>query len=167
MLPSEFFSRIDQLTNRDQAICVYEAAVQVIYLWDAYEKSQWHSQTGRELIQTFERWVNNEAVDKHLKMCEENLYDLLPQDLGEQVDPTTGFAGWSIYDVAMIALDECEDVLHSILRTGVIYAAAAKCQSGHDAVFRDVDQLTTQESEFIYNWWKKCVKRFPTLNPQN
>jgi uncharacterized protein (TIGR02996 family) len=159
----EMFARIDDLPSKSQSICVCAAATTALPIWEEYEKLHCLPPTGAQLLSAFEGWQIG-AVESHdLKACEERLLELLPSDLQSCPDLSAGLAGWSILDVALVALNECGEVQHSIVQSAVLYAAAAVNKSGTRAIWSDIDQISEDEKLFLTDWWVCCCNRVPEL----
>lgn len=154
--PAQMFEAIDLLPSKMQAACVYVAARMCLPVWEGFEMANYSSKRGTELLGAYERWSEGKLTETELKAHEERLYALLPKNLKEMDDPSPGLAGWAIYDVAMIALEECADVLSSIVYTAVLYAAGAVCGSGHKMIVLDIDSLENCELQFLSQWWERC-----------
>jgi len=90
-------------------------------------------------------------------------YKTLPRNLAKENDPAGGYAGWSLHDVAVIALEQCEDVEPDILESAVFYAAAASEKTGHRAFGITRSMLSVGELLFIEKWYSACIDRYPEL----
>ncbi len=86
--------------------------------------------------------------------------DTLPEDLRTEPKPAGGYAGYALMDIAMIALDKCEDAHHDVLRTVIYYAAAAHCDVGAEAVWVDLNRLNECELAFLDRWRASCRTEF-------
>jgi hypothetical protein len=89
----------------------------------------------------------------------------LPDDLAAEPDPAGGFAGWALADIALVGLDQCEDVHEDIVHTAICYAAAAHAGVGIEAAKVSPDRLSETELQFLAHWWVQCRERFPELQP--
>jgi hypothetical protein len=154
--PKQMFDTIDLLPRHIQAACVCVAAKMCLPIWEEFEMANFSSKVGTELLDAYEQWTKGKLTDSELKEYWPRLHALLPKDIREEDDPSPGFAGCAILDVALIAVEDCDEVLHSIMRTAVLYAAGAVCRSGHKVIALDVDTLDGCELQFLSQWWEKC-----------
>jgi hypothetical protein len=154
--PAQMFDAIDSLPSTTLAACVHVAARMCLPVWESFEIEHYSSKRATELLEAYELWSDGKLSDTEFKAYGERLYDLLPKNLKELDDPSPGFAGWVIFDVAVIALKEYADVLDSIVYTAVLYAAGAVCQSGHKMISLDIDTLDDCELQFLSQWWERC-----------
>jgi hypothetical protein len=146
-----------------QAVCVRLAAEVSAPLWRQWcERHRVQDDSG-ELLDTFDRWLSAAAADDELDRVANRFLATLPQDLREEEDPTGGYAGWSLLDIAVVALGQGEEVHHSILHTAICYAAAAHCRVRVGPTEVTWVRLTPAELAFVDQWWQRCCNRFPGL----
>src|SRR5262249_16438 len=117
LTPTEMFSKLDDLSEQEQAVCVLEAAKACLPIWQAFEREHGFGNLGTTTIDAFEGWRQGNVTALELKARSQVLYEKLPQDIEGEPDPQPGFAGWAIYDIVVIALGEFPDVRDSIMRT--------------------------------------------------
>ena len=146
-----------------QAVCVRLAAEISAPAW-----RQWCEQRGvpdhtGELLETLGRWLGGDTADGELDRVAQRFLETLPPDLREEDDPTGGYAGWALLAIASIALGQGREVHHSILHTGVCYAAAAHCRVRVGPTQVTWLRLSPAELEFLDRWWRRCCERFPEL----
>ncbi|HEY7157542.1 MAG TPA: hypothetical protein VH575_26540 [Gemmataceae bacterium] len=166
MTPGEVyrcFEAVLGLPLSKQAVCVQLAAEVSAPVWREWCRQRRVKDHSRRLLEKFDQWLSGAASDEELDQVAKQFGETLPQDLREEEEPAGGYAGWSLLGIAMIALDQCGEVHHSILHTDVCYAAAAYCRIGIEAVWVSLDRLTCAELEFLEQWWRRCCDRFPEL----
>jgi hypothetical protein len=117
-----------------------------------------------EYIDCYHRWRCGTATDAQFNTVAQSLQTVLPDDLRLERDPAGAMAGWSLFDVAMIALDQCEDVHEDIFATALAYAAAAATGNRTVPIGIDWDALTDAEVDFVDAWWRRCCEQLPQLN---
>jgi len=154
---------ICELPLHEQAKCMLIAAQTCLPVWQIWASHQGISDQSEVLIDYFNRWLSHQVTAEELDEVANAFFQALPADLQKESDPTGGYAGIALHNVAMIALDQCEDVHSEIFHTGVLYSAAAFCGVGHEAVWVKEERLTERELQFLRNWWEECCKRFPLL----
>jgi hypothetical protein len=154
--PMQMFEAVDLLPPKMQAACVCVAARMALRVWHDFEMTKYSSNKGAELLDAFEHWARGSLTNAGLKSYADGLFPLLPKNLAEEADPSPGMGGWAIQDVATIGLGEYGDVLDSVMRTGVLYAAGAVCGSDHGIFWRGVEGITLCELQFLLQWWEKC-----------
>jgi hypothetical protein len=166
MTPGEVyrcFEAVLDLPLAKQAVCVRLAAEVSLPVWRECCRQHRVEDYSGELLEKFDQWLRGAASDQELDQVAKRLGETLPQDLRSEEEPAGGYAGWALLGIAMIALDQCGEVHHSILHTDVCYAAAAFCRIGIEAVWVSLDRLTPAELEFLDRWWGRCCDRFPEL----
>ena len=108
------------------------------------------------MLGAYEQWSRGKLIDSELKEYLRRFSPLLPTDLRQERDPSAGFAGYTICYVAAIAVEDCGDVVDSLVYTAILYAAGAACQSGHKVISLDLDNLSDCELQFLTKWWEAC-----------
>ena len=166
MTPQEVYRCIEAVLGlplSKQVVCVRFAAEVSAPVWREWCKQRGVEDHSGELLDTFVRWLSGAASDGDLDRVAVGLYESLPKDVHEEDEPAVGFSGWALFDIAMIALDQCEEVHDSILHTSICYSAAAYCRVGIEAVSVSLDRLTPPELQFLKRWWQHCCGQFPEL----
>jgi hypothetical protein len=166
MTPDQILECTDaicELPLHEQAVCALLAAEQSLSVWQRWAQRRHIEDYSKALIESFQRWLEQNELSQELNSIAHLFFQTLPIDLRMEDDPTGGYAGYALHNVAMIALDQCADVHRDIVYTGILYAAAAFCQIGHEAVWVKPDRLTKAELDFVTAWWRQCLRRFPNL----
>jgi hypothetical protein len=156
--------RVMELPLQDQALCVWLVAEPVVHCWVQWCALKKVPDPSNEYIDTYHRWRVGSATDDEFDAVAQRLQSALPNDLRRERDPTGGMAGWSLHAVAMIALDQCEDVHEDIFATGVAYAAAAATGNKNVTIGINWDRLTDAEVDYLNSWWRRCQVKLPQLN---
>lgn len=166
MTPSEVascFEAVCGLPVASQAVCVQLAAEPNVPLWTRSCAERDETDYSRELLTAFESWLAGTLSNDRLWDVAARFQKTLPKDLPAEKRPAGGYAGWALFDIALIALDRCEDVHEDILHTAICYSAAAHAGVGPEAVSVRLGRLTARELEFMAAWWARCCKRLPEL----
>lgn len=166
MTPAEAyrcFEAVLRLPLSEQAVCVRLAAEVSAPVWQEWCWQRGVEDRSDELLDTFGRWLAGAASDAELDGVARRFFETVPQDLREDAEPAGGYAGWALLDIATIALGQGGEVHHSLLHTGICFAAAAYCGIGADAASGTLDRLTACELEFLDSWWRRCCEQFPEL----
>jgi hypothetical protein len=153
------FQAVEQLPYPRQAQCVLIAAERCCDVFRGWQ----HEESANDFLATAKKWLNGEISAEEFDGQANGFLDLLPSDLQKEADPSAGHAGYSLCDVAVIGLNKCDDVHSDILVTSVLYAAAAACRVGHDAIWIKYERLTEDELDFIDKWWYECCRQVPEL----
>ncbi len=156
---NRYFHAVEQLPYPRQAQCVLIAAEQCLNVFRGWQ----HEECANDFLAMSKKWLNGEISAEEFDGQAKEFLDLLPSDLREEADPSVGYAGYSLCDVAFIGLNKCDDVHWDILVTSVLYAAAAGCRVGHDAIWVKYERLTEDERDFVDKWWYECCRQVPEL----
>lgn len=151
--------RLLELPLREQAICVWLAAEPVVKHWREYCRRNELPDHTDTYVECFQNWCSGTATDDELNAITLQLEVDLPGDLRRDEDPIGGMAGWSLRDVAAIALDQCEEVHEDILATAVAYAAAAATNNRKVPVEIDWERLSEAEMQYLEQWWRRCLEQ--------
>jgi hypothetical protein len=166
MTPKEVNDCLDRVLSLPvsrRAYCILLAAEPVQHLWTKYCLTHELDDYSAGLIEAFRNWYSDEKMIVDLKGISDLFYKTLPRNLAQENDPAGGYAGWSLHDISMIALEQCEDVEPDILGSAVFYAAAAALNMQHRAFGINTSMLSEGEIEFIEKWYSKCAEHFPEL----
>jgi hypothetical protein len=166
MTPSEAYQRVEAVVGLPlpkQAVCVRLAAEAVVARWREWCQQRAAPDLSGELLDTFNRWLNGAATDFELDRIAKRFLETLPQDLRQEEDPTSGYAGWALLEVAVVALGQGEEVHHSIVHSAICYAAAAHCRVQIGPTEISWLRLSPAELEFLDQWWRRCCERMPDL----
>lgn len=156
--------RVMELPLRDQSLCIWLAAEPVMHLWVEWCGQRKVPDHSDDYIDVYHRWRSGAATNDEFDAVAQRLESALPSDMQGEKDPTGGMAGWSSRDVAMIALDQCEDVYDDIFATALAYAAAAATGNKNVTIGIDWDRLTDAEMDYVNSWWQRCQAKLPQLN---
>jgi hypothetical protein len=166
MTPGEVYHCLESVLSlplAKQAVCVRLAAEVTAPVWREWCRQHRAKDHSRELLDLFCRWLDGAASEEEFDQIAKRFFETLPQDLRNEHDPAGGYAGLALLDIALVALDQCGEVHHSVLQTAVCCAAAAFCRTGINAHSANLDRLTARELEFLDRWWGDCCGQFPEL----
>lgn len=152
-----------ELPLREQSICVWLAAEPVVRFWAEYCRRNKLADYSDTYIECFQRWCSGTATDDELNGIVLQLEADLPEDVRQDKDPIGGMAGWSLRDVAAIALGQCEEVHDDVLVTAIAYAAAAATDYREAPTEVHWDRLSVAEMQYLESWWRRCLKKLPQL----
>lgn len=155
--------RLLELPLREQAICVWLAAEPVVKHWKEHCRRNELIDCTDTYIECFGQWCSGTASDDELNEIALRLGADLPEDLRRDKDPTGGMAGWSLRDVAAIALDQSEEVHEDVLATAVAYSAAAATNNRKVPIEIHWDRLSDAEMQYVESWWRRCLDELPQL----
>ena len=159
----EWMRRVLQLPIREQSMCVWLAAEPTVPLWESAACLEIDRERTSAYLECYQRWIAGIADDAQLREAAELFRERVPEDWSSAMDAIGGMAGWSLLDVSMIALDQCEDVHDDILKMAVLFAAAAATQNGRIPFGMAFRLLSDPEMAYISTWWQKCIDMFPRL----
>ena len=159
----EWMRRVLQLPIREQSMCVWLAAEPTVPLWESAARLEIDRERTSAYLECYQRWIAGVAGDAQLREAAELYRERVPEDMSSAMDAIGGMAGWSLLDVSMIALDQCEDVHDDILKMAVLFAAAAATQNGRIPFGMAFRLLSDPEMAYIRAWWQKCIDMFPQL----
>ena len=157
------FESVLSLPLDQQAQCVRLAAEASVYVWRQHCERRGIEDLSPALLEYFDRWRAGMATGDELNQVAERFSSLLPADLRLEEAPASGYAGYALADIALIALGQCGEVHHSVLHTAIYFAASAFCGIGIEAVWVELERLTEPELEFLERWWVQCCAEFPEL----
>jgi hypothetical protein len=157
------FEAVLGLPLSKQAVCVRLAAEVTAPIWRKCREGSGVQDYSIELLHTFDQWLSGAATDDDLDRVAKWFLEMLPQDLREADDLASGYAGWALFDIAFIALEQAGEVHHSVFITAVCYAAAAHCRTNVGPTEVSWVRLTAAELEFLDSWWRHCCERFTEL----
>ncbi len=146
-----------------QATCILIAAEKSLFVWQQWAQRRNILDLSGPLITCFKHWLNMQVSSNELNTIASRFGKSLPVDLREEDDPSGGYAGYALHDVALVALDQWADVHSDIVYTSILYAAAAFCGIGHEAIWVSPKRLSRAELDFIADWWTQCCEQFPGL----
>ncbi len=152
-----------ELPLREQSICVWLAAEPVVRFWAEYCRRNRLTDHSGAYIECFQRWCSGAATDDDLNGIALRLEADLSDDVRHASDPIGQMAGWSLRDVAAIALGQCEEVHDDVLTTAIVYAATAATNNGNVPVEIHGDQLSDAEMQYVESWWRRCLVELPHL----
>jgi len=155
---------IMDLPLRGQSLCVWLAAEPVVEIWINWCIRHDINDLSNTFIVCFWRWYSGDATDAEFESSAQEFALLLPEDIRELKDPAGCMAGVALHDVAMIALDKCEDMHYDILILAVEYAAAAATGNIKYSAISDPGPATAAEQSFFRVWWQRCQEQIPQLN---
>jgi hypothetical protein len=157
------FEAVLGLPLDQQAQCVRLAAEASVHVWRQHCERRGIEDLSPALLECFDRWRAGKATDEELDQIAQRFSSLLPLDLRLEDAPAGGYAGYALVDIAMIALNQCAEIHHSILHTAIYFAASAFCGMGIEAVWVVLERLTEPELAFLEDWWSRCRDEFPEL----
>lgn len=161
---SECLEKVLSLSLGEQAVCVRLAATPAAVHWSNRCARLGITDKSSALLAAFDQWIAGALTSDAFNDIAEDFRGDLPKDLRKDIDPVGGLAGWALHDIALIALDQCEDVHDDILQTAICYAAAASAGIGVEAATdHRFARLTSSEWKFLDEWWARCCERFPQL----
>ena len=167
MTPDEAYHCIEAVLGLPlpkQAVCLRLAVEAGVPVWRESCGQRGVPDYSGELLDTFDRWLRGAVADVELDRVATRFLETLPQDLRDEDQPAGAYAGYALLGIALIALDQCEDVHRDVLHTDVCYAAAAYCRVQVEPMKVSWIRLTPAELEFLDRWWRRCCEQFPELS---
>lgn len=160
----ECIRRAIELPLREQSLCIWLAAEPVVSLWAEWCESNNVSDPSVEYIACYHRWRIGTISDAEFDAAAQGLRSALPEDLWRERNPIGGMAGWTLHDVSMIGLGQCDDVHYDVFATAIAYAAAAATGNKVVAVQINWSRISDAELDFVRSWWRRCQMSLPVLN---
>jgi hypothetical protein len=152
MLPElvdQWLARLQTVPTRDQVACVLMAARRCEPIASRWFEAQKPGAAYREYVSCLDRWLEGKASDRELEKAAHPLDRRLNREIENEMDLPGAMAAHSLLD--------------EILRTAVLFAAAASTGSDYVPVEVDTDRLSPGELNFIQEWWQDCTRTFPAL----
>jgi len=162
-LVDQYIARVYALDPRDQVSCVLTAVQRCAPLAAAWFESQKLGSAHRDYASCLERRLARKASDKDLEKAARPLDRRLNREIEDEQDLPGAMAAHALLDTEAIALGYSPEIGDEIVRTAVLFAAAAFTRSANAPIEVDADRLSPEELGFIEQWWSDCTKNVPAL----
>ncbi len=162
-LVDQYIARVYALDPREQVHCVLAAVRRCAPLAATWFDTQKLGSAHREYTGCLDRWLARKASDKELEKAARPLDRRLNREIEDEQDLPGAMAAHALLDTEAIALGYSPEVGDEIVRTAVLFAAAAFTHSENVPIEVDADRLSPEELAFIEQWWQDCTKAVPAL----
>lgn len=162
-LVDSWIAMVYSLPPRDQVRCVMLAVDRCSPLAAGWLERQKLAGAHRDYASCLERWLAESASDEDLEKAARPFVRRLNREIESEDDIPGAMAAHALLDTEAIALGYSPEVGDEIIRTAVLFCAAAFTGSRDVPIEVDADRMSPQELQFIEDWWRACTSKIQGL----